>query len=412
MIEWPGAHGVRQLPFRRLFRPIQRPIWPDAGIVTAYTDGQVTLRSNRSKIGYHEAADLSSYQGVRVGDFVVHGLDIMRGSVGVSDSDGAISSVCTVCVAAPEINPYFAAYAIRAEAAANFPKALARGVREGGADFRRWDTLAELPVPVPPLTQQRQIVEHLDRETGMIDALIAKQEQLVSTLTDRRQAVITNMVTYGSPRSSAEGEMPAGWAVMRLGSIADRIVDCLHTTAESDPDGDYVVVRTSSVRDGKFFPEHGYFTDRRTYVERIAKGKPTSGDVFLTREAPAGEACLVPADIATCLGQRMVLITPRREAIDPQLLVWNIYMPLVRQYLDVETSGSTVQNLTMPRIQRLPIVVPERTKQAKLVEDIKGEIAVGDQLIQKAALAASGLLERRQALISAAVTGKIDVRGL
>jgi type I restriction enzyme S subunit len=87
-----------EVPFRRLFRSVERPIADGAEIVTAYTDGTVTLRRNRPIKGYHEAADLSGFKGVCVGDFVVHGLDILRGSVGVSDSDGAISSVFVTCV--------------------------------------------------------------------------------------------------------------------------------------------------------------------------------------------------------------------------------------------------------------------------------------------------------------------------
>ncbi len=164
--------GVGRFPlvkFKRAFVPIQRLVSPGSGIVTAYTDGQVTLRSNRDKIGYHEAADISTYKGVEPGDFVVHGLDILRGSVGVSDSRGAISPVCTVARPLPHVDGRFMAYAMRAQAWAGVPRALARGVREGGADFRRWDTLAELPVPLPPLDEQRRIADFLDEQVALIE---------------------------------------------------------------------------------------------------------------------------------------------------------------------------------------------------------------------------------------------------
>lgn len=193
-IEWPGAAGMPQLPFKRLFKPVKRPVPEGAGIVTAYTDGQVTLRSNRSKVGYHEAADTSTYLGVKRGDFVVHGLDIMRGSVGVSDSDGAISPVCTVCRPTGLAEPRYAAYAMRLQAASDFPRALARGVREGGADFRRWDTLAELPLPVPPIVEQRAIADFLDRETAQIDAFIAKSDELIDLLIERKSAAVARLV--------------------------------------------------------------------------------------------------------------------------------------------------------------------------------------------------------------------------
>ena len=210
-ITWPGAEGLPQLPFKRLFIPVQRTPRDGAQIVTAYTDGQVTLRSNRAKVGYHEAADTSTYLGVRKGDFVVHGLDIMRGSVGVSDSDGVISPVCTVCIPTPLIEPRYAAYAMRLQAASDFPKALARGVREGGADFRRWDTLAELPLPVPPVDEQRAIADYLDRETAQIDAFIAKNEELITGSSDIR---------WGSWGESAGGEEHAEPVVVAVAEAA------------------------------------------------------------------------------------------------------------------------------------------------------------------------------------------------
>src|ERR1700731_1383541 len=100
-------------------------------MVTAYTDGRVTLRSNRRRDGYHEARDMSGHQGVEPGDLVVHGLDILRGSVGVSDARGAISSLCVVCSPKVRSDPRYFSYVIRAQAFSGLPRALARGVREG-----------------------------------------------------------------------------------------------------------------------------------------------------------------------------------------------------------------------------------------------------------------------------------------
>src|SRR5690606_34228463 len=108
--------------------------------------------------------------------------------------DGAISAVCTVCEPSPSVDARFIAYAIRLQASSGYPKALARGVREGGADFRRWATLAELPVPIAPLAEQRAIADYLDRETAQIDTLIAKQEQLIECLQERRIGSIRHSV--------------------------------------------------------------------------------------------------------------------------------------------------------------------------------------------------------------------------
>src|SRR5680860_726301 len=126
--QWTEAAKYPSVPFQYVFERLDRPVPENAEIVTAYTDGEVTLRSNRRREGYHNASSLETYQGVEPGDFVVHGLDILRGSVGVSDSAGAMSPVCTVARASDGHDPRFHAYTIRMQAASGFTKALARGI--------------------------------------------------------------------------------------------------------------------------------------------------------------------------------------------------------------------------------------------------------------------------------------------
>ena len=216
----PSGSPFEERPFRRVFERVRRPLPPDPEIVTAYTDGQVTLRSNRSKDGYHEAADLSGFQGVDVGDFVVHGLDILRGSVGVSDSTGALSSVCIACVTRVESDPRYFAYAMRAQAWAGVPRALAKGVREGGADFRRWDTLAELPLPVPSLHEQRAIADYLDIETDLTDALIFKKRRLTELLEERSRELRRANVLRGLDPVHGGG-LHEPWHEMNLGVLLE-----------------------------------------------------------------------------------------------------------------------------------------------------------------------------------------------
>ncbi len=199
VLSWPVPTIWPQVPFRRIYSPLKRPVPEDAGIVTAYTDGQVTLRENRDKVGYHEASDLSSYQGVEPGDLVVHGLDILRGSVGVSDSSGAMSNVCTVCRPLSGADPRFVAYVIRAQAMSGFTKVLARGIREGGADFRRWDTLGELPIPVPPLVEQRRIADFLDNQVTRIDDAVEGRQAQLELFDDLERISIVNHVAGAWP---------------------------------------------------------------------------------------------------------------------------------------------------------------------------------------------------------------------
>jgi type I restriction enzyme S subunit len=280
------------------------------------------------------------------------------------------------------------------------------------------DKLANLDWPHPSPAEQRAIADFLDAETAKIDALIGKQEQLIATLREDRTATITHAVTKGldpgvvMQDSGVEwlGEIPCHWETTRLGWVADKIIDCAHSTPTAFDQGEYTVVRSGSIRDGKYRPEFSFQTDRDTYLERVERGVPTPGDIFFTREAPAGEACLVPGLKNLCLGQRMVLLKINNEAFLPDLVVRAIYSRPVMAYFDVQLNGSTVGNLKMDRIAKTPLPNPPIEDQRRIVAFLNERCEKIDALIAKANEVIGTLREYRSALITDAVTGKIDPR--
>lgn len=386
--KWPGAATMPQIPFRRVFTKLNRPVPTDATIVTAFTDGQVTLRSNRAKIGYHEAADLSGFQGVEAGDFVIHGLDIMRGSVGVSDSTGAISAVCIVCKPSHQVDPRYIAYAIRLQAASGYPKALARGVREGGADFRRWATLAELPVPVPSVSAQRAVADYLDRETAQIDTLIAKQEQLITTLRERRAAVVARAVLGHTPASD-----PAGWSTRPLRHwMINRDNERIPLSADERGlmQGDFDYYGASGVIDHVdrylfdrplvLIGEDGAnLRLRGSRLAFVARGK-----YWVNNHAHILEPRSGPAEFWA----------DRLEAVD--------YEPLI--------TGSAQPKLTSAALMSMRISAPTAPEeQERIVSYIAARARSIDTLITKAERFIELSKERRAALITAAVTGQLQI---
>jgi type I restriction enzyme S subunit len=407
---WLGAvpHTWAVERLKRGFELKKRPVLPTDGNVTAFRDGQVTLRVHRRLDGFTEADKEIGYQGIEPGDLVIHAMDAFAGAIGVSDSRGKSTPVYSVCRARAGYLPHYFALTLRHIALSGYIASLGKGVRERSTDFR-WNDAQNVLVPVPPIDEQRAILRYLDSHIVKIDVLIETQERLIETLAERRLAMIAEAIGAAAiPDDKVDGEP----RVERLDRVTSGVVDCLHTSADEDSDGEYIVARTSSVRDGEFRPQGTFRVNEDTYKGRIAKARPKPGEVLLTREAPSGEACLVPAGLPICLGQRMVLVRPREDKLHPQLVVWNMYMPQVKRYLDVETSGSGVQNLTMPRIRRLPLVVPPVARQKQLVTELRVSTARVEILSAKAREMITVLKERRQALISAAVTGKIDVRGL
>lgn len=271
---------------------------------------------------------------------------------------------------------------------------------------------------LPPIAEQEVIAAFLDRETAKIDTLIAEQERLIALLDEKRRAVISRAVTKGlnpdvpMKHSGIEwlGEVPAHWRLLRFKDVCSEIVDCKNRTPDEHEDGSFFVVRTSCVKYGNFDPSGGYYTDEWSFVEWTRKGLPKFGDILLTREAPAGEACLFPEGYELCLGQRMMYLRPCQDRINSEFLLATIYGPLVRAQIGAKSKGSTVGHLRVGEIGELPCLLPPLSEQRTICLALSRTESQFEGLINACRSAIALLKERRAALISAAVTGKIDVR--
>lgn len=172
-----------------------REVRHDDGVVTAFRDGQVVLRSRRREEGFTMSFSETGYQGVDPGDFVLHGLDGFAGAVGVAEDRGKASPVYHVCVATALTSERFMAWALRALAANGFLEAYAFSVRQRSVDFRNWTTFAGLPITYVDLAEQKRVADHLDAVTGHIDIMLGKVAELKTLLIERRAALITDVVT-------------------------------------------------------------------------------------------------------------------------------------------------------------------------------------------------------------------------
>ena len=293
------------------------------------------------------------------------------------------------------------------------------GMGGGLRQTMKFSDLKWLPLFCPPIPDQEQIAAFLDHETAKIDRLIAKQERLIELLKEKRQAVISHAVTKGlnpgAPMKDSGvewlGEVPAHWVRVRLKHVVRKIIDTEHKTAPFYDDGEYMVVRTSNVRDGKLVTEGIRYTDLNAYEEWTRRGKPEAGDILFTREAPAGQACLVPEGGDLCLGQRMVLFKVMRERVVPDFVIHSIYAGLADEFIEALSQGSTVAHFNMGDIGNIPMFEPPIEEQTEIVDYLRDQLGKFDSLMAKAAESVALMREHRTALISAAVTGKIDVRG-
>ena len=175
-----------------LLRYVQKPVRDDDGVITCFRDGEVTLRSNRREEGFTMADKEIGYQGIDVGDLIVHGMDGFAGSIGISDSRGKASPVLNVLDT--EQNKRYIMYYLRSMAYNDVFVALATGIRVRSCDLR-WNKLAELLYPMPPVEEQQAIVEHIDSVLERTNAIIADKKQQIETIEEYKKSLIFEYVT-------------------------------------------------------------------------------------------------------------------------------------------------------------------------------------------------------------------------
>lgn len=276
----------------------------------------------------------------------------------------------------------------------------------------------DFALAMPPLPEQATITAFLDRETGKIDALVAEQERLIELLKEKRQAVISHAVTKGlDPNAPMKdsciawlGKVPAHWEVSRVKHLCLHVVDCLHTTPTYDGDVEYPAIRTADVDRGVLLLDQARLVSLEIYEERIQRLRPVAGDILYSREGERfGMAALVPEGVDLCLGQRMMMFRVN-DRVSPGFTMWLLNSDAVYKQVLEKVGGSTSPHVNISDIINFHVTLPPPDEQSKIAEHIATTTASVDALIAESQLAIDLLKERRAALISAAVTGKIDVR--
>lgn len=286
------------------------------------------------------------------------------------------------------------------------------------------DFVRDFQLALPPPGEQVAIAAFLDRETAKIDALVEEQRRLIELLKEKRQAVISHAVTKGlDPKvpmkdSGVEwlGEVPAHWEVAPL-------------------------KRFLTVLSGYAFPSHGFSTS--SHDERLLRGinvgvgqtrwdevvywprssgdgldafELRAGDIVLGMDRPwIGEglrvAQLTDDDVPALLLQRVVALRPSRD-LSQRFLLHLLRGGAFHHHCVPEMSGVSVPHISPGQVCDFVVAVPPRTEQDVITGDVDDASQQAANLIEEAEAAITLLQERRSALISAAVTGKIDVRGL
>ena len=288
------------------------------------------------------------------------------------------------------------------------------------------DFVRDFAIALPPREEQADIETFLDRETAKIDALVAEQERLIALLKEKRQAVISHAVTKGldpsvpMKDSGVEwlGEVPAHWEVVRIKHVVASIEQGWSPQCESYPvesADQWGVLKVGCVNGGVFNPdENKVLPDDLTPVPALAI---RAGDVLVSRAntrelvGSAATALMDYPNLLLCDKLYRLRLNHKMDA--PQYLAYFLGCLPVREQIELAATGasSSMLNIGQATILELRLPHPDVEEQLAITAHLDAVTARMRDTATEAEAIIAALQERRSALISAAVTGQIDVRG-
>jgi type I restriction enzyme S subunit len=361
--------------------------------VSAYTG--VSPRSELVAEGEHlsRAESLEGYKICRKNDLVMNIMLAWSRGLGVTKFDGIVSPAYCVFQLGTEVDPAFFDYLVRSDELITYFKRFSAGVIDSRLRLYP-DAFGSLFCIRPPLPEQRAIAAFLDSETGKIDTLVAEQRRLIELLKEKRQAVISHAVT--------KGLNPEVLPAKRVASVF------VPQRNKPELNSEYAGVPWIT-------------------MEAMGNGELYTSTLYVSESAAAvaGSRQLEPnAVIASCVGTFGVVAINRVPVIiNQQLQAYLANDSIIPEYLrhcvnagssyfEMIGTAATLAYVNQQGFENFPLALPSLREQSEIVSHIALKIAWLDTLIAEAETAITLLQERRSALISAAVTGKIDVRGL
>lgn len=351
---------------------------------------------------------------VEAGDYVSH-LRSFQGGLEFAGIPGKVSAAYTVLKPKVALEPRFFKYLFKSDLYVQALQTTTDQLRDGQSI--RYGQFTLIPLPYPELDEQRAIADYLDRETAQIDAFIAKNEELITLLTERRGAVIARAVLRGLD-ASAElrdsgvtwlGEVPSHWRVSRLSRWFEVTLGKMLDEAKfAGTVGDVLpYVRASNIK-----AERLDLSDVNsmpfTPSEQV-KFSLRNGDLVVVEGGSIGVNAPIEEDMHGWGFQKTV---NRVRAIRGDLTRFLGYqIDVIREagVLNMITNVSTIQHLTAEKLERIVVAMPPIEEQEAIVSHIRRATSAIDRAVETAEEGVRLARERRAALISAAVTGKIDV---
>jgi type I restriction enzyme, S subunit len=291
-------------------------------------------------------------------------------------------------------------------------------VKGAGLPRLSLQNLLKVEALAPTIPEQLDIVAWLDTNTGKIDALLQEQQRLIELLKEKREAVISHAVTKGlNPDAPMRDSgikwlesIPLHWRVGKLKHLARRVTDGAHVSPETDG-GEFYFVSTKDLRDDEIDFSGALLTSPASYRNLMAAGcKPELGDVLFSKDGSIGKTIVVRREVEFVVASSLIIIRPDPAKSHPEFLSYLCQSRYIQSQVESFVKGAGLPRLSIQNLLKVTAIFVPLAEQVAIAEHLAFETRELDSLLRQAEKAIELLGERRNALISAAVTGKIDVR--
>ncbi len=278
-------------------------------------------------------------------------------------------------------------------------------------------TIQDIPLPLPPMDEQREIVAELEKQFSRLDEAVANLqrvkanlkrykasvlkaavegrlveteatlarregrtyetgEQLLQRILEGRRATWVGKGKYKepSPLDSNIGTAPEGWSWAAVELVCESIVDCPHSTAKFQPNG-YPCVDTTWMTTEGLVVDRARYVDEATYLDRISRLAPKPGDIVFAREGTIGTAVLIPDRMTPCLGQRVMLLRTSKEYLNG-LMAHVLHSEVVKSQYRAQALGSTVAHINVGDVKRFAIPVPPLAEQVRILAEVDRHLSI------------------------------------
>jgi type I restriction enzyme, S subunit len=348
------------------------------------------------------------------GDFISH-LRSFQGGLEISNFRGKVSGAYTVLRPVKQMVGQYFKWLLKSSLYVQGLQTTTDQLRDG--QTLRMAQLRLLRLPFPSLSEQEKIATYLDQETSQIDALISKKEQLIEKLLERRQALITQIVTKGlDPNVPMKdsgvdwmGAVPQAWTVTPLKSVVKLNPESLGEKTDSSLIINYIEIGDVAPPSGVNGYKTSAFGDSPSRARRLVK----PGDVLISTVRTYLKAIgLVPAPASEdpwVASTGFAALRPTR--VDSRFLELALSADSFIFRIQANSVGVSYPGIDASKLVRFRLAIPPKREQEDIVHFLDKETLQIDTLVEKTRKAIELLKERRQTLITQVVTGKIDVRG-